>query len=378
MALISSTGYASFLTVLPIVLAEKLGNDIYVGYYYSALAVISLIASLVSGKILKKCSKTWLTKFILAGLSLVFFILTVTTKMWSFAIFDSTRVICATIFFIILAIFVRDFAEEEELALAEGRYYLFSNIGWVIGPLTGGILAKEYGNESAFIFTSICYLFLLGIFLHQHLIAKHPHITTKLEPSVPRTKSILENIREYASSPNLVKAFIISFGMYFWWSISCIYIPLQLKNLGFTSDVIGLIFALNVIPLILLEFHSSDGAAKYGVRKFFTMGFGILSLSLIMFTLVSVPLLVKLMVIINVGAAFIEPIKEIFFFRVVQKGEEDRLYGIFSAAYPVAYILAPLFGSLMLSSFGINGIWLGTAVVFILIALMSLTIDKKY
>ena len=56
----------------------------------------------------------------------------------------------------------------------------------------------------------------------------------------------------------------------------------------------------------------------------------------------------------------------------------DRFYGIFSAAYPTAYIVAPLFGSLMLASFGINGIWLGAAVVFILMALMSLTIDKKY
>ena len=231
---------------------------------------------------------------------------------------------------------------------------------------------------------------LLVLFLKQHIIAKHPTISKKdaitamPTPSIPISKpikntgSLMENIKDYMQNRNLLIASLVSFGMYFWWSTSSIYIPLALKNLGFAPDIIGLIFALNVIPLILLEFHSSDGAQKYGVRTFLVMGFTILSACLILFSLVSVPMLIKLIIIINIGSAFIEPIKEIFFFKVAPPGDVDRFYGIYSASYPMAYILAPLLGSLLLSSFGINGIWLGAAVVFILIALTSLTIDKKY
>ena len=380
MGLISSTGYASFLTMLPIIIAEKLHSDVYVGYYFAILAVISLAVSLLSGKILKRFSKITLTKTILAVLATIFFLLTFTTSIWNFAALDIGRVILISLFFIILAIFVRDFASEEEMALAEGRFFLFSNIGWVIGPLTGGFIAKTYGPESVFIFTAGCYIVLLGLFLQQHIIAKHPNIknTTSKISTTTNVGSISENINEYFKNKDLVTASIISFGMYFWWSISGIYIPIALKNLGFAPDVIGLIFALNVIPLILLEFHSSDGARQYGIKTYLVMGFSILSLCLILFTLASIPMLIKLMIVINVGSAFIEPIKEIFFFKVVAPRDEERFYGIYSASYPIAYIIAPLFGSLMLFSFGINGIWLGAAVVFILITLVALTIDRKY
>ncbi|MCX6733687.1 MAG: MFS transporter [Candidatus Peregrinibacteria bacterium] len=390
MALISSTGYASFLTMLPIILSEKLQSDVYVGYYFSAFAVVSLAVSLLSGKILKRFSKVTLTKFIVAILAMIFFSLTFTKSIWNFAALDITRVIFISLFFIILAIFVRDFATEEEIALAEGRFYLFSNIGWVIGPLVGGFMAKAYGPESAFIFTALCYTFLLGLFLQQHIIAKHPAISKKSEDiglatpsaSLPEpektTGSLIENIKSYIENRNLLIASLISFGMYFWWSTSSIYIPIALKNLGFAPDIIGLVLSLNIIPLILLEFHSSDGAQKYGSRTYLVMGFSILSLCLLLFTVASVPMLIKLMIMINVGSAFIEPIKEIYFFKVAPPRDVERFYGIYSASYPIAYIAAPLFGSLLLSSFGINGIWLGAAVVFILIALTALTIDKKY
>jgi len=383
-------GYGSFLMMLPIILAEKLQSDVYVGYYFSAFAVISLAVSLLSGKILKRFSKVTLTKFIVGILTVIFLSLTFTKSIWNFAALDLTRVVFISLFFIILAIFVRDFATEEEIALAEGRFYLFSNIGWVIGPLVGGFMAKAYGPESAFMFTAFCFALLLAIFLQQRIITKRPAMSKKNEtlkismPSVPSpdsqkiSGSLMENIKDYIQDKNLLIASLVSFGMYFWWSTSSIYIPIALKNLGFTPDIIGLVLSLNIIPLILLEFHSSDGAQKYGSRTYLVMGFSILSLCLMLFTVASVPMLIKLMIMINVGSAFIEPIKEIYFFKVAPPKEVERFYGIYSASYPIAYIIAPLFGSLLLSSFGINGIWLGAAVVFILIALASLMIDKKY
>lgn len=377
MAMLSSIGYSSFLTMLPIVLAEKLGNDTYVGYYYSGIAIVSLTVSLLSILLLKRFSKVLLTKIILGALSLIFVALTLASNIWNFAIFDIMRVTCMTLFFIILAIFVRDFATEKEVALAEGRFYLFTNIGWVIGPITGGLLAKTYGTEAAFIFASFCYLILVALFFQQHLVVKNPLIHHRKEmPTI--AGSFQKNIRDFFREPKLRQAFLVSFGMYFWWSISAIYMPLALTNLGYSQDIVGLVFSLSVVPLILLEFHATDGARRFGVRRYILMGFAILSVMLVMFTKASPSLLIKLMIIINVGAAFIEPNKEVFFFKVVKQEDEERFYGIYNAAYPVAYIIAPTFGSLLLASFGINGIWIGSAFVFILIGLMTLSIGKKY
>lgn len=377
MALISSTGYASFLTILPIVLTEKLQSDVYVGYYYSALAIISLVASLGSTIILRNFSKVWLMKIILGALSTIFFLLTIAPTVWRFAAFDLARVVSITLFFIILAIFVRDFASQQEIELAEGRYFLFNNIGWVIGPITGGVLAKIYANEAAFIFTGVCYIILLALFFQQHLIAKNPHLHHEKEK--PRKEeSLMQNLRDYLSNRDLVIAFIITFGMYFWWSTSAIYMPIALTQLGYSQDVVGLVFSLSIIPLILLEFHASDGAKTHGVRNYLVLGYALLSLCLILFTLASATMLIKLMILVNIGSAFIEPIKEIYFFKAVRREDEERFYGIYNASYPVAYILAPIIGATLLASFGMNGIWLGAAFVFILIALTALTISKKY
>ena len=377
MAMLSSIGYSSFLTMLPIVLADKLGNDTYVGYYYSGLAIISLAVSLLSSLLLKRFSKILLTKIILAILSVIFIALTFASSIWNFAAIDIVRVTCMTLFFIILAIFVRDFATEKQVALAEGRFYLFTNIGWVIGPITGGLLAKSYGTEAAFIFASFCYLLLIALFFQQHLVAKNPLIHHRKElPTV--TGSFWKNLRDFMRQPELRRAFLVSFGMYFWWSISGIYMPLALTNLGFSQDIVGLVFSLSVIPLILLEFHATDGARKFGVRRYILIGFAILSVMLLLFTRASPSLLLKLMILINIGAAFIEPNKEVFFFKVVKQEDEERFYGIYNAAYPVAYIIAPTLGALLLASFGINGIWIGSAFVFILIGIATLSIGKKY
>jgi MFS-type transporter involved in bile tolerance (Atg22 family) len=62
----------------------------------------------------------------------------------------------------------------------------------------------------------------------------------------------------------------------------------------------------------------------------------------------------------------------------VKREDEERFYGIYNASYPMAYIIAPTLGSLLLSSFGMNGIWLGASFVFILITLSTLSISKKY
>lgn len=377
MAMLSSIGYSSFLTMLPIVLAEKLGDETYVGYYYSGLAVISLAVSLLSSILLRRYSKILLTKIILGILSVIFIALTFASNIWNFAAIDIIRVTCMTLFFIMLAIFVRDFASEKEVALAEGRFFLFTNIGWVIGPITGGILANAYGTEASFIFASFCYLVLIGIFFHQHLVAKHPHIHHQKE--VPAaTGPLWNNVRDFMRNPELRRAFLVSFGMYFWWSISGIYMPLALTNLGYSKDIVGLVFSLSVVPLILLEFHATDGARRFGVRRFLSLGFAILSIMLILFTTASPSLLVKLMILISVGAAFIEPNKEVFFFKAVKQEDEERFYGIYNAAYPIAYIIAPTLGSLLLASFGINGIWIGSAFVFILIGITTFSIGKKY
>lgn len=375
MALIASTGYSAFLIMLPIVLLEKLGSEVRVSTYFIGIEIVAFITALGSTIILRKISKVIVTKATLAILCVAFLGLASASTIWGFASMDILRVICVTLFSISLGIFVRDFAKEKDIALAEGRFYLFSNMGWVIGPVTGGLITKTFGNEVNFMFTASAYFIVLIMCLYAFFIMKTPHLHHKKE-SVS-AMSVQKNIADFFKQPALVKALIISFGIYFWWAVSAIYIPMAITDLGFGQDTVGLVLSLSMIPVIILEFHVTDGARLHGVKKFFITGYSILIVCLLLFTVVSTSMLIKLMILINIGAAFIEPIKEYYFFQHVKPEDEDRLFGILTAAYPFAYIAAPLMGTLLLKPFGINGIWLFTAAICIIVLLLCLTLAKK-
>ncbi len=111
MALLANIGFASFMTVLAITLSEKLGNDAYVGYFFSFIAIIALITSIMSTVLLRKYSKVLIGKLALITACVAFFLFTFAATIWNFVVFDMLRAISITLFTIVLSIFVRDFAK---------------------------------------------------------------------------------------------------------------------------------------------------------------------------------------------------------------------------------------------------------------------------
>lgn len=376
MGLISGIGFSSFITVLAITLLEQLKDDIKVSYFFAFIAVISLSASLFSTVLLRRYSKITVAKWTLVIGTVTFYLFTIAANIWHYLIFDTIRAICITLFLLVLAIFVRDFAKEKQIALAEGRYYFFTNIGWIIGPFTGGIIAANFGKESAFIFSGITYLVTLMLFLHQEFIAKNPHIHNRKESFT--MKEFGENIKYFIQDKKRIKSFFIGLGLYFWWTIYKIYIPLTIINIGFHEDTVGFVISAGMIPLILLEMIVARKAQKNGVKKSIAFGYFWLALTMVIFTFIKIPvLLVIFMITVNIGTAYIEPLHETYFFQITEKKDEDRFYGIYNMCYPLANILVPLIGSIILTFTGINGLWIFAAVIFFMLGFLSLSLKQK-
>lgn len=376
MALISSIGFSSFITILAVTLSHQLKDDVKVGYFFAFIATISLLASLFSTVLLRRYSKITVAKWTLTLSVVTFYLFTIAGNIWHYLIFDTIRAICVTLFLIVLAIFVRDFAKSREIALAEGRYYFFTNIGWLIGPVAGGLLAENLGKESAFIFSGVSYLATLILFLHQEFIAKNPHIHDRKEQFT--LKEFGKNLAFFIKDKKRIKSFFIGFGLYFWWAIYKIYIPITIINIGFHQDAVGLVVSAGMVPLILLEMLVAKKAQKNGVKKLMTFGFFWLALIVATFVWIKIPIfLLVLMVLVNIGAAFVEPLHETYFFQITEKKDEDRLYGIYNTGFPLANILAPLVGSLILSFTDINGLWIFAAGIFFILGFLSLRIKKK-
>lgn len=377
-SLATSLGAGAFWTIFPLILEENLQSDFKVGIYYSLIAFFGLIGSILSTWLFQRYSKVLITKISLSTSLIALFGMTMAKNIWHISGLDVPRSICIMLTGIALSLFVRDFAKNEELPLEEGRYYLYGNIGWFIGPALGGYAAKFFGNESVFIIAGVFYCVALMIFLHQHLVVKNPALSHKKHEE--GIGDLFANIRLYFRNSELIKVFLVALGMYLWFYTSGIYIPLQIISLGFSPEVVGLVISGSMLPLLILEARVGGEAKEGGTKKYIVDGYAILMASVLSFVLLAERPLLLLVAfcLINIGAALIEPLQEAYFFKVVKKPEKERFFGIYHASEPLASIIAPMIGGFLIAIGGYNGLWIGMACVMAVFTLISFSIKEQY
>lgn len=376
LSLITAIGNGIFFTIFPIILFGKLQNESLVGYYYSAIAVIILFACVYSTVLFQKYSRVLIAKVALIGTATVLFGMTLLEQVWSLGGLDIIRNISIITLGVALSIFVDDFTERKNLAKAEGKFYMFNNIGLLIGPIIGGYSAKYFGDSSIFILAGIFYVLAFFIFLYQHLYQKNPQITHgKHEEGI---QELFSNIKKFFRNKEFRKVFILAFGLNYWWAVSLIYIPLEIKNLGFDDNIVGWVVAATAIPLILFERNTGRVADKRGIRFPATLGFSLLVLFVLSFPLLYFKPILALIAfaVVNFGAAWIEPLQETYFFKVAKKEEREKLFGIYNAAQPFSSIVSPFIGGFLYFLGGSKGLWFGTAGFLLLFVFNALRIKK--
>jgi DHA1 family multidrug resistance protein-like MFS transporter len=374
LALTTGIGNAAFWTIFPLVTDNLIGSKVLVGVFFSIVACIVLMTSLMSTVILRHFSRVGLTKMMLIGSSVFFVFYLFVNNLVQLYIVEIIRAAFMMFLGVILSLYVRDTAKAHSLGLAEGRFYTFSNIGWLAGPLIGGLLAEHVSRQSVFIFCGAMYLLSFVIFQHQH-IKGHPLIVHKKEEKA--LYELLMNIREFFSSRERWKVFAVAFGMNYWWAILTIYIPLYIFANGFGESFVGYVIGGGIVPLILLERFVGKKADKEKLRIYLGTGFLVLAVMSVLFTMIPViTIVLALMVLVNIGAAFIEPLQETYLFRVVSAKDEEKFFGVYNTAEPIANVIAPLIGSLLLGLWGFSGLWLGSSLIFLLFLLLSVFVRK--
>ena len=376
LSFIAAIGNSIVFTILPLILFEKLQNESLVGYYYSIIAVVVLGASIYSTLIFQKFSKVLIAKVALVITIACLFALSFAQTLWQIGGLDIPRIICIITFGVALSIFIDDFTERKNLAKAEGRYYMFYNMGLVIGPIIGGYSAKYFGNQSVFLFAGFFYILVLAVFLYQHIYQKNPHIVHgKHKEGIPE---LFTNIKQFFVNKEFRKVFLVALGLNYWWCVSVVYIPLEIKNLGYGENIVGWIVAASALPLVLMERFTGKFGDKRGVRTPVILGFSILVLFLLGFPfLYSIPVVALLaFCLVNIGPSFIEPLQETYFFKVAKNNEREKFFGIYNSAQPLSSILSPLIGGLLYAAAGSTGLWIGTGLFLSMFILNGLRIKK--
>ena len=337
----------SFIFTLHIALSAYINStfltgiikETFVGILYTVSSLVTLFLLSKSVNMLKDLGNRRLTLTFLFFnmLSLVGLITSKNPYIigTSFVIFTATN----TLILFCIDIFIEHFSDPTKTGKTRGFYLTIVNIAWMLSPLITAFLITQEGGYK------IIYLlaFLMVTIMTIGLLFSVKTFKDRTYNKAP----FLETFRYLKTNKHLFSIVMINFLLHFFFAWMVVYTPIYLfDHMHFTWDQIGVIFAIMLVPFVILGLPIGILIDKYHVnkRKLLYIGFIIMIISTASITFISsisLALWALILFITRVGASIIETTGEIYFFSHV-KDEDAYLLGIYRDMLPLAYIIAPL------------------------------------
>jgi MFS family permease len=355
---------SSFLSIYTV---EKNVSLIYIFIY-----IISVLALFFIPKVLQKIGSY---KFLLWSSGLNALSLFLLSALKSPLQIISVFILYFTLNYLI--IFALDellqiFSQNSSMGRVRGLYLSVINLAWVIAQALSGEALFKFSFSSLY---SIAFIIMAIFFLVTFLGLKNMN-----DPKYDKTLA-WQSLKNFFKNKNLARAYKINFLLQFFYVWMVIYTPIYLfAHLGFDWREISLIFTMMLVPFVLVQFPLGKYSDKIGEKKMLILGFLIASistLSLFFITKHEVWIWAVALFSTRVGAAIIEVMSDVYFFKHVKR-ESDEFISVYRNTAPVSYVLAPLVAFIVFSfvpSFNFIFIILGAFMLYGVY--LSSTIEKS-
>jgi MFS family permease len=329
-------GVSIFIAVPALFLKSHGFSDSYIGLIMGGVSLISLIISITSTIILEKINEYKIFLFSifipLALLStLVFY-----PSIYIFILFLIVSAIFRTLRQNSFSIIFKDTAKNETYTQKQGLAYSLTNIGWFVGPFIGGLVLDNFGFVETFGLSAIFFFIALTISLMTSIRLKNKSRKTI-------DSNIIKNIKFYFKQKELIYSYFLAFSSSIWYVLIFTFMPLFLIGAGLSVVWVGIFIAATQLPLIFIQFKLNWFVKNIGMRKIMIYSFFYLMLvSLILFFYSEVYFAMIILMTTSFAIAFIEPLKEIYFFKNVTALEEEKTYPIFHTSFSTGEIFGKL------------------------------------
>ena len=252
-------------------------------------------------------------------------------------------------------------------------FLTMSNVAYTVSPFVAGMILELYNFATLYTISALILIPFI-ILLRRHF----------KQFKTPKQNNIIisKTLKYIYKTTDIRNIFIIQFLIRFFFAVLVIYLPIYLiNNIGFSLKDTGLIFSIILIPFILLEIPLGKYADKrYGEKEFLIAGFIIMAVSTYIISYITTADLALWMIVLfitRIGAAIIEIMNEVYFFKHVDEADTSTI-SMFRMLSPLAYIIGPIFVTSLLLFipiqyiFGITGIILLSGVLY-----SSLLTDTK-
>ncbi len=335
---------AGFLFSLPIALSAYINSSFIssflgeklTGMVYVLGSLGSILALAFSPKIFQKIG---VHKFLLLTIfldALSFGLLAVVNTQWIIITVFILGLCLNTLVIFSLDELLKIFSQNKSTGSIRGAYLSIVNMAWILAQIASGNILSTFSFKAIYLLNFFIMILLLIVSLYD--LRKIP------DPKYNQIKD-LSYIKDFFRNINLRRSYIINSLLQFFFCWMIIYTPIYLySHLNFTWIEISEIFAIMLIPFLILPYPIGKYSDIIGERKMLMLGFfitAVASASLFFITTHSIFIWAGILFMTRVGAATIEVMSDAYFFKHI-KPEEEQFVGVYRSSPSVAYIVGPL------------------------------------
>lgn len=358
---INRTG-SMVLPFLGVYMTDKLGFTLeQTGFVLSFYGIGSVLGSFIGGFLTDKFGEYKVQLLSLFLTAPIFLIIPYFTSVLGLALIILLESIISEAFRPANSVAITKYAKPQNITRAFSLNRMAINLGFSIGPALGGILSSISYN--LLFVANFFAIFLAGIFYLYFFRKRNKQVNRALDISQFKKENIKKS--PYKDFPFLAFCFFCTlFSICFFQILNTL--PLFYKEEAFLSQTsIGFILGYSGFIIVILEMllvHFAEKKLSIAQTLFIgtllcALGYGILGFN---YTLVAIFIS---MTIICLGEILALPFMSTVTAKRSENGNKGAYMGLNGIAFSVSFIITPVLGTKIASSFGFSWLWIGTAIL---------------
>lgn len=240
---------------------------------------------------------------------------------------------------------IETYSDDKTTGKTRGLFLTILNIGILLSPLISTWLVDNYENGFQLVFYLASFLLLIPLVILAFFFSDRKY-------GMIRKGKNISIIKEFLVRKNILRIYLVAFLLDLFYAVMVVYTPVYLLSIGLTWIEIGKIFAVMLIPFVILQCPLGVIADKKTGEKTWLIGaLATMAISTFGIGFISIPSVGIWMVILlltRIGAAIVEVMRDTYFYKKV--GPQDiKLMDFYRTTKNLAYIVGmPVFGLLLI------------------------------
>lgn len=336
-----------------------------VGLIYSLAAALTIVVSLNTFRLTKRLGNKKIL-WLLTILNLaVLFGLVVYNESSVAIVFILTYLVFGYLLSINLDLYLENLSDDRSTGRIRGTFLTLVNLAWLLSPWLASRILTHYRFAALYAVCGLMLLPFLYLVYRFHQVDPAAYQKVDLGGTV---KNLLAAKTDHQR--NLRRIIGLEFLLNFFYAIMVIYLPIYLlTQIGLSWSVIGQIFTIMLLPFVLLDFVLGYLADRLvGEKEILSLGLALMGLATMALPFIASQSVLwwgAILFLTRVGAASVEMMKETYLFKQIAARDINLVF-VSRNTYPMAYIIAPLIASLILTFYSFNALFLFLGLVMFL------------